>query len=124
MIGFFIEVIGFAVWIGERAFYGEGGLEVTAGLGQVIGTRVPIFIEDEGVVDGDLWMENHSIVKLSDSLALYDLFTTLSPSLTREAINGILKRAEKTELKSLEAAWAETWAGVSCSTDKNYRKAV
>lgn len=85
------------------AFYGEGGLNVTAGLGQVIGTRVPLFIEDSGAVDGNIAMENHSIVKLSDALALYDTFNKLSPALSQRALENILKGASNDPLKSLEA---------------------
>ena len=42
------------------ALYGLGGLNVTAGLGQVIGTRKPIFIETDGPILGGLSIGNHS----------------------------------------------------------------
>jgi Ca2+-binding RTX toxin-like protein len=82
------------------AFYGESGLNVTAGLGQVIGTHVPLFIEGEGAVS----LENHSIVKLSDSLALYDTFNKLSPALSQNTIGDILKASSNESLKSLESS--------------------
>ncbi len=59
------------------AIIGEGGLEVTAGLGQVNGTKQLVFIEKEDV---DISIGNHSIVKLSDSLAVYNLFSILDTS--------------------------------------------
>ncbi|MDR1367358.1 MAG: hypothetical protein LBJ76_01390 [Candidatus Accumulibacter sp.] len=86
------------------AFYAEAGLNVTAGLGQVIGTRVPLFIEDEGAVSGNILMENHSIVKLSDALALYETFAILSPSLTLGEIEEIFEKANASDLDSLETA--------------------
>jgi trimeric autotransporter adhesin len=84
------------------AFYGEGGINVTAGLGQVIGTRVPLFIENGGVVAGNIAMENHSIVKLSDSLAVYNLLQKLDPNLTSSAIDSLLKAGTATDADSLE----------------------
>lgn len=87
------------------AIIGEGGMNVTAGLGQVVGTPQKIFIEDSGVID----LANHSIVKLSDSLALYNLFATLDPTLNTAnpedgigEITGILRAASADPAKSLE----------------------
>jgi hypothetical protein len=77
---------------------GQAGLEVTAGLGQVIGTRQFVFIEGTGLVD------NHSIVKLSDSLALYRLFETLDPALTQEQTKAILDAVSSQGQDSLENA--------------------
>lgn len=89
----------------HQAFYGEGGLNVTAGLGQVIGTRRPIFIEREadgyGADAGAL--PNHSIVKLSDSLALYDLFALLDANVTDKSVNNLLSASANKGLNSLEA---------------------
>ena len=87
------------------AFYGEGGLNVTAGLGQVIGTRRPIFIEREpdGYGSDAGTFPNHSIVKLSDSLALYDLFSLLDETVSERSINNILSASASKGLNSLEA---------------------
>jgi len=86
------------------AFYGEGGLNVTAGLGQVIGTRRPIFIEREpdGYGSDAGAFPNHSIVKLSDSLALYDLFSLLDETVSERSINNILAASASKGLNSLE----------------------
>ncbi|MHB1429787.1 MAG: alpha/beta hydrolase family protein [Rhodocyclaceae bacterium] len=81
------------------AFYGEAGLNVTAGLGQVIGTRVPLFIEGEGTVS----LENHSIVKLSDSLALYDTYSKLAPGLQLAQIETLLKASSASMGDTLES---------------------
>ena len=85
------------------AVYGEGGIEVTAGLGQVIGTPQDIFIEEEVLV------ANHSMVKLSDSLALYNIFAaidltlnTANPADGLSKINSILKSASADPAQSLE----------------------
>ena len=82
------------------AFYGDGGLNVTAGLGQVIGTREALFIEKEGNIS----LDNHSIVKLSDSLALYDVLNKLFPTLDLAAINKLLKASNNVGTLSLETA--------------------
>lgn len=86
------------------AFYGEGGLNVTAGLGQVVGIRRPIFIEREadGYGSDGGTLPNHSIVKLSDSLALYDLFSLLDEHVSERSINNILSSSANKGLNSLE----------------------
>ena len=85
------------------AVFGEGGIEVTAGLGQVIGTPQNIFIEEEALT------ANHAITKLSDSLALYTLFAQLNPALNANAnglqtITNVLNAASSVALNSLESA--------------------
>ncbi len=92
--------------IGSRhlAFYGTGGLNVTGGLGQVIGTRKPVFIEAEGWSWGNpVLVENHSIVKLSDSLALYDLISGIDPALKETDIGRLLDLGANRMADSLEA---------------------
>lgn len=51
--------------------YGEGSVEVTAGLASAIGGKTRVFIESTGSPDPISQVENHSIVKISDSLARY-----------------------------------------------------
>ncbi len=63
------------------SFYGEGGIEVTALSGKVIGTPVPTFIEEETGPS-----VNHAIDKLSDSLALYNLLENILPASTDNTI--------------------------------------
>ncbi|WP_205074060.1 hypothetical protein [Parvibium lacunae] len=86
--------------IGSRhlALYGEGGLNVTAGLGQVIGTRVGVDIEKEG----ELSIANHAITKLSDALALQNVLNQLDNSLTTETMNNLQKAGANNEADSLE----------------------
>ncbi|MBX9849992.1 MAG: hypothetical protein K2X64_11905, partial [Rhodocyclaceae bacterium] len=86
---------------------GEGGLNVTAGLGVVYGPKQNIFIEHNGPVS----IENHSIVKLSDALALYDMFTRMVPVLSAaefsvhiNKITGILKATASQADASLESS--------------------
>lgn len=72
---------------------GEGGINVTAGLGTVYGPKQLIFIEKNGTVSVD----NHSVVKISDSLALYEIlneiapFNTADPAVDINKITGLLK---------------------------------
>ena len=63
------------------------GLSFTAGLGQMIGAVQPVFIES-----GDA-IHNHSIVILTDSLALYDLFAKLDQSLNMSQIDALFRAA-------------------------------
>ena len=79
------------------AVIGEAGAEVTAGLGQVIGARQFMFIEDTPEVAA-----NHSIVKLSDSLAMYDLLQKLSPSESDAQTKLFLEQASNKGKESLE----------------------
>ena len=84
---------------------GEGGLNVTAGLGAVYGLKQNLFIEVNSLNP----IDNHSIVKLSDSLALYDIFTKIVPALSEpqssvhiNKITNILKAISNQSNMSLE----------------------
>lgn len=66
----------------------EGGGSMISGLGIAWGPPKPVVIE----VSLNPF-ENHSIRPLTDSLALYDAFTRLSPTLTHEGISELLRRA-------------------------------
>ena len=59
------------------AFYAEQGVNVTAGLGKVVGTEQPVFIESNPSLVGQFSMDNHSIAKLSDTLSVYNIFKQL-----------------------------------------------
>ena len=78
---------------------GEGGLNVTAGLGSVPGPKQNIFIEN---ASSAVSFDNHSIVKLGDSLALYNLFEKIEPTVLPATLSGILKTASNTAVDSLE----------------------
>jgi hypothetical protein len=86
------------------AIYGEGGLNVTAGLGQINGTRQASFIEDSGVLTGNLLVANHSMVKLSDVFAVKQVLATLMPSISNAQLDAILKAASNQFPNSLEKA--------------------
>lgn len=83
---------------------GKAGISVTAGLGSVPGPTQKLFIEYSGDP-----LDNHSIVKLSDSLAVYELFTKISsavntpdPAVGLNKITGILEAASNVPNTSLE----------------------
>lgn len=85
---------------------GKAGISVTSGLGSVPGPTQKLFIEYSGNP-----LDNHSIVKLSDSLAVYDLFTkisssvnTLDPAVGLNKITGILEATSSAPNTSLELA--------------------
>ena len=84
--------------------YAQPGLSATAGLGTLLGNVQSIFIEAN--LDP---LHNHSAATLTDSLALYNLFATLDPSLITAnpadgigKITAILKAASADPTKSLE----------------------
>ncbi|MDZ4142417.1 MAG: putative Ig domain-containing protein, partial [Methylotenera sp.] len=79
------------------AIFGEAGLEVTSLLGQVNGNPQAFFIEDTSG-----FAANHSIVKLSDSLAMYDLLKKLSPSQSDSQTKLFLEQASNQGKESLE----------------------
>lgn len=78
----------------------DGGLDITSGLADKPGIRRRLFIEQEGAIS----VANHSIVKLSDSLAGFELFTGLDPSFDDTRFNDLLKSASPEPLRSLESA--------------------
>ena len=73
-----------------------GGLSATAGLGQMMGSVQPIWTET-----GDA-THNHSIVTVTDALALYDLFARLDPGLDIGQIDAILRGASNRMNNTLE----------------------
>jgi len=73
------------------------GLDLTSAYGTRPGITNRVFIELGDPV------HNHSIVQLSDSLALYDLFAQLSPALGIDDISSLLAAASARPAESLEA---------------------
>lgn len=74
------------------------GLSATAGLGQMLGSIQPVRIEP-----GDP-IHNHSIATLADSLAVYDVFGRLDPSLSVDTISDLLLAASSDPGTTLENA--------------------
>ncbi len=70
-----------------------------AGLGTVLGSFTPVFIEESTLAP-----ENHRIGRLSDALAVYDLFGQLAPTASLATLSGILAAFSATPANSLEAA--------------------
>ncbi|MGQ0651073.1 MAG: putative Ig domain-containing protein [Betaproteobacteria bacterium] len=79
----------------------DAGLDVAAALGSRDGRTVRIFNEDGGLGSP---IHNHSIVQLSDSLAMYELLASLSPALGSNLaeIKSILAAATPRAEASLE----------------------
>ncbi len=73
--------------------YGSGE-NIVAGFATTYGTDVPVFLENN----------THSIVALTDSLAVYNLFATIAPTVSVSAVTDILKASANTTNKSLESA--------------------
>ena len=67
------------------AFIAEQGVSVTAGLGQVIGTKQNVFIEEAFNP-----ISNHSIVKLSETFAVMQLLSQIDNNLENGSINNAL----------------------------------
>ena len=82
----------------QTNLYAENGFNLTTSdiLFSQQGTRIPVFNE-EGT-----GIPNHLIDKLSDSLALYNLFDKLDPSLTTSQIYALFKAASNQMDNSLE----------------------
>ncbi|TLS65381.1 hypothetical protein FEF65_13025 [Mariprofundus erugo] len=84
---------------------GEGGMTVTPNVGTTSGQTDLLFIETASINPVD----DHSIVKLSDFLAVYDLFAKVAPGLDTDpnglaTITGILEASSSTASNSLESA--------------------
>ena len=78
---------------------GTAGASVIAGLGTQLAP--PVFIETEASVNP---IDHHSIVGITDALAVYDLFARTDSSLGVESIGAILKAATDQNAATLEAA--------------------
>jgi hypothetical protein len=72
------------------------GPTLIAGVGEVIGPRVDVFIENDGA------LHDHSINTLTDALAVYDLFARISSSAELSSITNFLKAASNVDTDSLE----------------------
>ena len=79
----------------------QPGWSATAGLGLMLGNVSNVFIETSLNP-----LLNHKIAKLSDSLAVYDLFAKVDPTLDNangiKTITGLLKASDNTASESLE----------------------
>ena len=104
---------------GMTNLFAEQGPEVAAGLGQMLGGVVGVYVEDQSGLIGAL--KNHSIKLLTDSLAIYNLLVTLDQNLTPDQITVIMEAASNESDKSLEAivnALGDLFsAGVKVTTD-------
>jgi Ca2+-binding RTX toxin-like protein len=96
---------------------GEGGIKVTAEIGSRPGTIENIFIEKEANP-----ISNHSIVKLSDSLAVYNLFAKLDPSLDDAKLKALIQSASGAMPDSLERSLDELRAVFFGSTSLTTNK--
>jgi|GEM_PF-2238746 len=83
--------------------YAEQGLEVTAGVGAYVGMMMPIFIEDQGLIEGNLLIANHSIAHLVDSLNVYQLMNAIDNSLSIDKMGLFLESASNIAKNSLES---------------------
>ncbi|MGV8894808.1 MAG: calcium-binding protein [Burkholderiaceae bacterium] len=70
------------------------GPTVIAGLGTLLGNIQPVFTEGSP----------HSIIPLTDSLAIYNLLATIDPGLNLGSITNILKASSNVAANSLESA--------------------
>ena len=79
---------------------GKGGMTVTPNVGSTSGLSDQLFIETASLNQ----IANHSIVKLSDSLAVYDLFARVDANLKPGDITSILTASSNVAENSLESA--------------------
>ena len=76
----------------------SNGLSPIAGLGQYIGETVPVFIETGTP------FHNHSIITLTDALAVYDLFGKIDTQVQAQLVTDILIAFSKEPSTSFEQA--------------------
>ncbi len=75
------------------------GFPIIAGLGYQLGTAISI--QAEAAVNP---LNNHSIVTLTDALAVQSLYSRLSPSLSQERLNALIDASGATMDQTLESA--------------------
>ncbi|MEQ1622939.1 MAG: calcium-binding protein [Methylococcales bacterium] len=83
--------------------YAEPGVEMTAGVGAYVGDMLPVFIEDQGFIGGNLLIANHSISHLTDALAVYRIVNSVDASLNLNQIKTLLEVGSNEPKESLEA---------------------
>ncbi|MEZ5436032.1 MAG: hypothetical protein R3E67_05660 [Pseudomonadales bacterium] len=89
------------------------GFSVTAGLGTLLGSVQQVQIENNAIwIPGD-----HTIKKLTDSLAVYDTLWQLDPSFTLEQYAEIFKASSNDESLSLEGAVSKLCAMFGVAAD-------
>ncbi len=74
------------------------GLSATAGLGILVGTTIDVRIEGSAVP-----VANHSIVRLSDALAVQAVLSQLDPGLTQGRLDELMRAAAQTQDRTLES---------------------
>ena len=74
------------------------GVSMTAGLGTMLGSTQPVRIE----ADATNPLNNHSVVRLGDALAVFSAYASLQPSLTTDRIEALFAAAGQGDLR-LEA---------------------
>lgn len=79
--------------------FAEKGMSFAAGLGGYVGTALPAFIESDAFP-----ISNHSMMRLVDSLAIYDVFGRLAPGLGDEDAHKVLEAISAQEALSQETA--------------------
>ncbi|MGQ0509506.1 MAG: hypothetical protein ACT4P9_02745 [Betaproteobacteria bacterium] len=79
--------------------FAEKGMSFTAGLGGYVGTTLPAFIESVANP-----ISNHSMVRLTDALAIYDAFGRLAPELGDDDGLKLLEAVSAQDAFSLESA--------------------
>ncbi len=111
IVSLMTQALGIAAWSGDPAkvsnLRAAAGASLIAGVGLPVSTPIPIEIE----AASGLGFDNHSINRLTDTLAVYDLFAkidqalnTTDPAVGVSKITGILKAASNKPALSLEAA--------------------
>jgi len=77
---------------------GSRGLSVIAGLGAQLSPPVPVEIEGASGVG----LDNHSILKISDSLAVYALLSRFAPDLDMGELSRIVSSSSRRDIDTLE----------------------
>ena len=75
------------------------GLTIAAGIGSQPSSDIPVQIED-----GGLGFANHSIIRLTDALAIQSLYFELDPSLTDAQLNALVDASGNPTNRTLESA--------------------
>ena len=98
LLGLNVDSVNGAIIINSNAY---NGLSVIAGFGAQSGVRKDIFIEAD---PNPLSFHNHSIVTLTDSLAMYNLFAKIDPTVSADLgkVTSILNAATSVYRGSLE----------------------
>jgi hypothetical protein len=86
--------------------YAKEGISVTSGLGTLLGTKIPVSIDDGYLV------QNHSISRLTESLHIYNMLSSIANTQDINLLTSIVENvSNKKVIQAVEGVFSEQQSG-------------